>query len=146
MKSIIIILTISFIACFISFCGQEKPQKPNPGTINDSVRKQVEPSGKSAQTERSTRKTKKLNDFNLKRYRIGGIYVREKFPALKIENFTVDNPRGIVKLNIPEPMMKEKIGEGKIWYGDHILLIGTIKTENLEIPEIDVERIQKIKR
>ena len=82
--------------------------------------------------------------LHMKRMRVSGVYVKESFPALKVENFTVSNAKGIVRLILPEDILNNDIGEGKIWYGDRMILIGTIRTENLEIPEIEVEKVQKL--
>lgn len=86
---------------------------------------------------------KAIEDFDGCRIEIEGINLEYAVPTLEVTSHTVANGRNIVRLKLNESSM-QKIGKNKIWFGDKVIVVGTVKAKNMKVPEISVEDIRKI--
>lgn len=83
-----------------------------------------------------------IEDFDGCRIEVEGIYLEYAVPTLEVTSHTVGNGRNIVRLKLNELSM-QKIGKDKIWFGDKVVVAGTVKAKNMKVPEILVEDIQR---
>lgn len=89
---------------------------------------------------------KNIEDFEGQDIAIEGIYLENAVPSIEVISHKVKNGRNVIRLDFEKKYFLDKIGKNKIWFGDKVKIIGTIKAENMKVPEISVKDIKKIRK